>query len=135
MRKKVCISLAVALFFMSCTAPAAGYFSGPETVLAAEEIQETKLILNDLSRHEKELEEEIKYLNESFDESPQWKEGAYILSEEEYPGSGRARYTYKYVKEEYGIDIYREVNKLRYILLLMYRYFVWFYDGRESIYE
>ena len=45
MRKKVCISLAAALFFMSCTAPAAGYFSGPEAVLAAEEIQETKLIL------------------------------------------------------------------------------------------
>ena len=80
MRKKVCISLAAALFFMSCTAPAAGYFSGPETVLAAEEVQETQLVLNDLSGHEKEVEEEVKFLNDSFDESPQWKDGAYILS-------------------------------------------------------
>ena len=136
MRKKVCISLAAALFFMSCTAPAAGYFSGPEAVLAEEEIQETKLILNDLSGHEKELEEEIQYLNESFDESPQWKEGAYVLSEEEYPWVREARdILIKYLKGEYRLDISEKVNEIEVYTSPNVPVFLYgFYDGTGKVF-
>ena len=136
MRKKVCISLAAALFFMSCTAPAAGYFSGPETVLAAEEVQETQLVLNDLSGHEKEVEEELKFLNDSFDESPQWKDGAYILSEEEYPWVQEARdILIKYFQEEYGIDISKKVNEVEVYTSPNVPVFLYgFYDGTGKVF-
>lgn len=105
-------------------------------MLAAEEIQETKLILNDLSGHEKELEEEIQYLNESFDESPQWKEGAYVLSEEEYPWVREARdILIKYLKEEYRLDISEKVNEIEVYTSPNVPVFLYgFYDGTGKVF-
>ena len=136
MRKKVCISLAASLFFMGCTLPAAGYFSGTEVVLASEEIKETQLVLNDLSEHENEMEEEVQWLNESFDESPQWKDGAYILSEEEYPWVQEARdILIKYFQEEYEIDISEKVNEVEVYTSSNVPVFLYgFYDGTGKVF-
>ena len=56
-------------------------------------------------------------MNESFDESPQWKEGAYVLSEEEYPWVREARgCTSKVFKRRVQVRYFREKSmKSRYI--------------------
>ena len=79
-------------------------------IVQAEAVQEKlaqpSLILHDLSSYEESLQLELEWMEESLEESEQWKESAYLLNVETYPWVTEARELLKtYFSDKYGMDI------------------------------